>query len=178
MMKISAKKIVLNGLMVALVFLATYFTHIPSPLPGGYFNLGDTAIFAAAIVLGRNSGLLAGALGSFLADMAFGSFLFAPVTFVVKGFEGYIAGAIASCRSGKHAGELCRIMAVAAGAAVMVAGYFLAEATVLQLFDKTFGLAAAMLELPTNLAQGGLSAIVGYALSTLLLRVNVKRLLD
>ena len=173
MNSISTKRIVLNGLMIALVFLATYFTRIPTPLPGGYFNLGDTVIIIAAIVLGRKSGLLAGAVGSFLADIAYGAFIFAPITLVVKGLEGYIAGTVAHSSADNMPGETRRIVSAAVGAVVMVAGYFLAEAYILSIFNPDFGFAAAVLELVPNTIQGGVSAVVGYALSTLLVRVNI-----
>jgi len=163
--------------MIALVFLATYFTHIPTPLPGGYFNLGDTVIIIAAIVLGRKSGLLAGAVGSLLADVAFGAFIFAPITFIVKGLEGFIVGVIASSADDMH-GEANRIISVIAGAVIMVTGYFVAEAFILGAFNEAFGVTAAITELPANLIQGGISAVVGYALSVLLLKVNVRALVN
>lgn len=157
--KFSINRIAINGLMIAMVFLATYFTHIPTPIPGGYFNLGDVVIMTAAIIFGKTSGLLAGAIGSCLADIALGSFIFAPVTFVVKGLEGLTAGAVARKSSG---------VAVVLGSAVMVAGYFTAEACVLGLIDSTFGYAAAVAELVPNLVQGIASSIVAYLLSALL----------
>ena len=56
------KKLIMNGLMIALVFLATYFTRIPTMiLPGGYFNLGDAVIILAAFLLGPTGGSIAGA---------------------------------------------------------------------------------------------------------------------
>jgi uncharacterized membrane protein len=95
MNKISTKKIILNGVMIALVFLATIFTRIPGPIPPGYINFGDTVIIVAAILLGKNSGFIAGAFGSALADAIVpGGIIFAPVTFIVKGLEGYLVGRI------------------------------------------------------------------------------------
>ncbi len=97
--KISTKKIVLNGVMVALVFLTTIFTRIPGPVPPGYINFGDTVIIIAAILLGKNSGFIVGAFGPALADaIAPGGMIFAPVTFIVKGLEGYLVGKIAESR--------------------------------------------------------------------------------
>jgi len=60
----------------------------------GPFNLGDSVIIIAAVLLGRKSGFLAGAIGSSVADIAMGYQHFAPVTFVVKGFEGFVAGLV------------------------------------------------------------------------------------
>jgi uncharacterized membrane protein len=157
--KLTANKIVLNGLMIAMTFLATYFTHIPTPVPGGYFNLGDAVILTAAVLMGKTSGVVVGAIGSCLADVAYGAFIFAPVTFVVKGLEGLAAGVIARKSIAAAAGL---------GSVVMIAGYFLAEALILGLIDNAFGFAAAYAELFPNLLQGAISAVVAYILSALI----------
>jgi uncharacterized membrane protein len=175
-----ARKLALNGLFITLVFLATYFTRIPTPLPGGYVNLGDAVIMLAAACLGPAGGLTAGAAGSAIADLAAGAFLFAPVTFLVKGLEGLAVGIIITrkhtaspgasgrqCNTGVPAH--CRlVLAVAAGAVIMIAGYFLAEAFILGMFDEAFGLAAAASEFLPNLLQGASSAILGYILVVIL----------
>lgn len=173
MYRVSTKKVALNGLMMALVFLATRFTSIPGPV--GYFNIGDVVIMIAAVLLGKNSGFLAGSVGSALADLYSGYGIFAPVTFVVKGLEGYITGMIASPREGKKPGEFVKIAAVVSGAVMMIAGYFFAELYILSIFDKTFGYAAAIKDLVPNLVQGGVSTVIGYILSTLLDRSNIRR---
>lgn len=184
----SSKKMVMSSLMIALVFLATYFTRIPTPLPGGYFNLGDAVIMLAAFALGPVGGLIAGAVGSGLADIAAGALLFAPITLVVKGIEGLVVGLLAvhginapanatddhRMASGKAA-HLSTIIAAAVGAFIMVAGYFLAEAFLLGAFDEAFGLAAAVAELLPNSIQGVLSAILGYILILILSKVNLKK---
>jgi len=171
--RISTKKIALNGLMIALVFLTTYFTRLPEPIPPGYVNIGDAAIMIAAIVLGKSSGFIAGSIGSCLADLISGAFIYAPITFIVKGVEGFVIGLIMQENRKGKPGELFGIIAVVAGAAIMVAGYFLAESYILGIFDKTFGYTAAVANLPLNLVQGGVSAIIGYVLSTLLIRINI-----
>lgn len=172
----STKKIVLNGVMIALVFLGTYLTRIPTPLPGGYFNLGDAVIMVAAITLGRKSGLIAGAIGSCLADIVTGGFIFAPITFIVKGLEGYFVGVIASMgQNNAKASTAMKAVAVIVGAVIMVFGYFFAETYILGMFSTGFGLTAAVTELPANLVQGGLSAVVGYALSLALIKMNVQK---
>ena len=172
----STRKIVLNGLLIALVFLATYFTKIPTPLPGGYFNLGDSVIMLAAAFLGPIGGMIAGSAGSALADLAFGGFLFAPITFVVKGAEGLAVGLLISKMRkavGLKHGRL--IAAVVAGAVIMVAGYFLAEAFLLSAFDEAFGLMAAVAEIPYNSVQGILSAILGYILTLILSKTGIEK---
>ncbi len=175
MNRLSTKKIVLNGLLIALVFLTTIFTRVPGPIPPGYINFGDTVIIVAAVLLGRHSGLLAGAIGSFIADMAVGAYIFAPITLVVKGIEGYVIGAVARPNQESEPKEFVKIAAMVIGAAVMVFGYFFAELYLLKFFDSTFGYTAAIAELPMNLVQGGVSVVLGYVLSSLLVKVNIKR---
>lgn len=179
----SIKKLVLNSLFIALVFLTTYFTRIPTPLPGGYFNTGDAVIMLASILLGPISGMTAGAVGSALADLAAGAVLFIPITFVVKGIEGLVTGILAArfaaargTLSGINArAHLIIMLPIVAGATVMVAGYFLAEAFLLGAFDEAFGLAAAVAELLPNTIQGVASMIVAYLLVLFFTRVNIEK---
>lgn len=175
MNRISTKKMVLTGLMIAVVFLVTYFTKIPGPV--GPFNIGDAAIIVTAIVIGRTSGFAAGAIGSALADLAMGYAIFSPITFVVKGLEGYIVGVIANRSNEKGSAEYLKIVAAVAGAVIMIGGYFLAEMFVLGLFDTSFGFAKAIADLPYNVVQGGVSAAIGYILSTTLVRSGVNKLI-
>jgi len=157
----SLKKVVIDGLMIAIVFLATYFTRFPGPIPPGYINLGDAVIIVAALLFGKRNALLAGAIGSALADFAVGALIFVPVTFIVKGLEGFIMGIIVEKIGNKKVSE---IVAIVIGMAIMVFGYFIAEATFLGLLDETLGLTAAFAELPLNVVQGLACAVAGYAL--------------
>jgi uncharacterized membrane protein len=171
---ISTKKVVLNGVMIALVFLATKLTGIS--LGGVYFNIGDVAIMVSAILLGKNTGFLAGSIGSALSDLLSGAYSFyAPITFIVKGLEGYFIGMIAFSADKSKKGEFLRILAVTVGAAIMVGGYFLADTFVLGLMGKEYGLVTAFANAPFNLVQGIISIVLGYALTTMLSRTNIKK---
>ena len=169
------KRIILNGLMVATVLLVTMFTKIPGPL--GYFNIGDAAIIIAAVMLGKKSGFVAGAFGSALADVFLGYAYFAPITFFVKGLEGFVVGYIIYKAKGSKLinDEVKRILAIIAGCIIMIAGYFFAEIYILKLFSTEYGYLKAISELPFNAVQGGLSAFVGYIISTSLSRIKVLR---
>lgn len=174
----TTKFLALGGLFSALVFLATYFTAIPIPSTGGYFNLGDSIILTAAILFGPKIGFVCGAIGSSLSDLLAGYVIFAPLTFVVKGVEGLIAGYIMKRITENMAGKEMKILipvlvSSITGALFMAIGYFTGEATVLTLFDKTMGLTKAVTELPLNLLQGGLSVIVAVVLSGILRRLRV-----
>lgn len=174
MKKFNTKWIVMNGLMIALVFLVTYTTKIPGPV--GPFNIGDAVIMVTAILLGRSSGMLAGALGSAVADVAMGYAFFSPFTFIVKGLEGYVVGSIAYHGKSEGLGAGRKITGVIAGAIVMIAGYFLSEFLILPVFNKDFGLAMAIRDMvSTNLIQGGVSAATGYILSTILIKARIMK---
>ena len=170
------KKLVLNSLMIALVFLITYlpFLHIPSPAKG-YFNIGDSIIMITAILLGRKSGFIAGSIGAALADLVGGYYAYVPFTFIVKGLEGYIVGIIANKKSEKVSSRTIQIISLVAGALIMVFGYFIFQATVLTFFDETLGFAAAVAELPGNLIQGAVSAIIAYSFITLINKSNISK---
>lgn len=178
-MNISTRKTVLTALMIAIVFLLTFIVHIPSPIPGGYFNIGDAAIMITAVLLGGKSGFVAGAIGSALSDYALGYFPFVPVTFVVKGIEGYIVGAIAKKTGVQLPSTQRRIIAFVAGALIMVAGYFIFEITVVRLLlDKTLAVSAILMELPGNLIQGGISAVIAYVFTVVLDRAGALKKLN
>jgi len=176
-MKFSTRSIVLTALMIALVFVITYipFLHIPSPVPPGYFNVGDAVIMIAAILLGRKSGMAAGAIGAALADLAYGAFIFVPITFVVKGIEGYIVGLIAGRRGEESPGHIKRLLAVIAGALVIVSGYFILELTFYRMIDDSLAVAAIISEVPGNLVQGGISAVIAYIFTTIIDKTNISK---
>jgi uncharacterized membrane protein len=76
----------------AMAAVLTAFTgsFFPSPT-GGYTNIGDTAIFVAALLYGSRVGGLVGAIGPLIADLIIGY----PrwfITVIAHGGEGVIAG--------------------------------------------------------------------------------------
>ena len=65
--KISQKDIAITGMMIALVFLGTFYFKIPTAF--GYTHLGDCMIILATCLLGTKKGAVAGAFGAGLADL-------------------------------------------------------------------------------------------------------------
>ena len=61
-------QISLTAIMAALVAAVTLIVRIPNAL-GGYFNLGDVAIFAVAFTFNPVVGGLASGIGSSIADL-------------------------------------------------------------------------------------------------------------
>lgn len=162
MKKFTIIKMVLTGLMIAVVFLATRFTAIPVGI--GYFNVGDAAIMLTAVILGRNSGFVAGAFGSALSDFLSPWAYYSPITFIVKGMEGFVIGTIAYKSDYTKKGYLIRLVAISAGTVVMIGGYFLGDLFGLKFVGQSFGIAMAVNNLPLNLIQGASSMILGTIL--------------
>lgn len=88
------KKLIINALMVALVFVGTSSIRIPIPLTDGYIHGGDSMIFLAAILFGWKTGAIAGGVGSALADMIGYPHWIIP-TLIIKGLMGAIIGLLA-----------------------------------------------------------------------------------
>ncbi|BBE31261.1 hypothetical protein OSSY52_14020 [Tepiditoga spiralis] len=85
------KRIIYSGLMIALVFVATFSIKIP--IPGlGYVHPGDSMIFVAAILFGWKVGALAGGLGSAMSDLVGGYGIYVIPTLIIKAIMGAIVG--------------------------------------------------------------------------------------
>lgn len=157
-----------TALFTALVTIATMAFKVPVPATQGFINLGDTFIFAAALLWGGKSAFLAGSLGSSLADILSGYPHWAPFTFFIKGLEGYMAGYIGH-RPFSTAGRLGpAVLGLLLGGLLMAGGYFVAEVLL-------YGLPAALVELPGNAFQAGGSLMIALPLSVALRRVGLDR---
>lgn len=159
------------ALLIALTTAATMAVRIPVPRTGGYINLGDSVVYVAALLFGPVFGLVAGGIGSALADLLGGYGQYAAFTLFIKGLEGLIVGAVGWPVMRRPlplswAATALVILSVAIGGAEMIAGYFVSEAYLLHL-----GVGAAATEIPGNISQvvGGL--IVGVPVSLALRKV-------
>ena len=154
MRKITTKEIVTVALFMAMTIVMTLLIRIPTFR--GYINLGDMVLLFAALFLGKKAGFLVGGLGSALADIIAGYAFYAPITFIVKGLQGYICAWIFQ-KTGYNKPFLAAIPA----GIFMALGYFIAESFM-------YGIAGAAVSIPGNLLQG----IVG-ALGAVLLQKSV-----
>ena len=112
--------------------MGTTVIRIPLPASGGYFNLGDTFVMAAALLYGPLVGGLVGAIGPAMADaLGFPQFILA--TAVVKGLEGALMGFVA----GRSNRPLRAVSALAVGIVVLVAGYYVFEAFIYPLLAQS-----------------------------------------
>lgn len=156
------KLLVLNGLMIALVCMATMVIQIPIPMTEGYVNIGDSIIFVASILFGPISGMIAGGFGSALADILTGYSHWALFTLLIKGFEGYIVGIIVR----KNTNLIKNILATSLGVIIMVSGYLLAGTFLQGSFIVALG------SVSSNMIQGIVSIIIGIPIASYLLTVK------
>lgn len=125
----SIKEIVISGLLIAMVFIATMFINIRLPISinGGLIHLGNVILFTVSIVFGRKQGAIAGAFGMGLFDILSGWAAWAPFTFVIRGVMGFLIGSIANYNGKDGKSFLLNLFAIVAGSIWMLAGYYLAE---------------------------------------------------
>ncbi len=146
------KKLALAGVLIALVTVLTAVIHIPIPGTQGYVNLGDAVLIFTGLLLGPLFGGLTGGIGSALADLLLGYTIYVPITLVVKGLEGALAGVLMKSKLKEFPlliGMLCGLW--------MAFGYYICEIFL-------YGHLAALASVPANLGQGAVGAVVGTLL--------------
>ncbi len=153
-----------------LAFLGTTIIRVPLPATGGYFNLGDTFVMAAALLYGPVVGALVGCIGPAAAD-AIGFPQFILATAVVKGIEGALLGLLA----GPGRQTVARMAAgLAAAIVVLVGGYFVFEAFIYPWLARSIpffavtDFKAALAEIVPNLLQGAISAALAFGIARVL----------
>lgn len=157
-------KLVLAALMCAIVILLTLIV-LPLPIANGYINLGDAGLYAAVHAVGGVWGIVVSAVGSMISDLILGYSIYAPATFVIKG-----AGALVALLLTKRLRGRWRVLGLMLAGAVIAGEYFLFEGLFI-----TGGFAPALVNLPFNLIQGGVGAVLGYVLMELIERIKLKR---
>ncbi len=151
----------------ALVCLGTMIIQIPIPL--GYVHLGDAVILLVSVLLGPGAGLVAGGLGSALADLLTGYPQWVPVTLLIKAWMGFAVGILAA---GKPLGSGSAFLAACAGLLSMVAGYVVGGVIL------TGSLAAGAAQIPGLTAEGIFAMVLFYGAGSLLEKAKVRRILE
>ena len=154
MKKMSVQKLCINALMIALVCVTTAVIQIPIPL--GYMHLGNVMILVAGVFFGPVTGLLAGGIGSALADLLTGFAVWVIPTLVIKSIMGYAIGRIAWGNAKTLQHNMLRIaIGNIIGIIIMVAGYTIFGSIL-------YGSIAAGLEQVPGLVTEGILAIVVF----------------
>lgn len=163
------RKMTHSAVFAALICVATIVIQIPSPMTG-YVNLGDAVVLLAAFSLGFPYGGAAAGIGSALADMVTGYFIYAPGTFLIKGAMAFAAYPIyIKCRAAKMPVIASAVLAGIVAEGIMVFGYFLYAALILG-----NGLSAAS-SVPGNIMQGVAGIVISSVLGAVLEKKRVGR---
>jgi uncharacterized membrane protein len=147
------------------VAVTTLLFVVPIPATSGYFNLGETIIYIAALLLGPLVGAVAGA-GASIAD-ALVAAQFAPGTLAIKALEGAIVGFLFKKLYRKTKSTVISAsIAIVIGGLEMVLGYFLYETLVLG-----YPVTLALLEVPFNIIQMAVGLVVAVPVTIAVLRI-------
>ena len=166
----TAKFVTINALSISLVFVSTMAIQIPIPL--GYMHLGNTCILLTAALFGPTTGLLAGGIGSALADLLTGYTQWVLPTLLIKSIMGFAIGYLAWGKEKKlHMASVRTLLASIAGVAVMIAGYTIAGAVM------NGSIYTGLLQVPGLTLEGIIGMAIFYVIGFVLERANVFRLL-
>ncbi|MBO5295419.1 MAG: ECF transporter S component [Clostridia bacterium] len=158
--------VVFSAMFCALVFAATMIA-VPTGLVGNV-NLGDGVLLLCAWMLGGPWAVASAALGAALADLAAGYAIYAPATLVIKALM--VVAVLFVCRAMEGlrlSARLSRVLSAICAELIMLVGYFLYEAFVLQ-----YGLAATA-NIPFNAVQGALGIVLSLVLYEVLERAGI-----
>lgn len=156
MKKMDAKQITLAALAIAVVCVSTMVIQIPIPL--GYMHLGNCCILLFGVFFSRAIGMLAGGVGSCLADLLSGYPQWILPTLIIKGIMGYAIAALSKDKSGSvHMASWRTLLASVVGIIIMIAGYTVAG-TIL------YGsVASGLAQVPGLAMEGVLGMVLFYA---------------
>ena len=153
------KTLVTSALFAALICVATMVVKIPSPLKG-YINLGDCMVLVSAFLLPPVYSFFAAALGSALADIFSGYFVYAPATFIIKGLVALSAFFVFKKLSKKTKEEVAEIFSGIVAETIMVIGYYIFEGFM-------YGFVASAVNILPNVFQG----VAGIVLGVILIKI-------
>ena len=161
--------IAITAMLVALVFIATLFVNIKLPIKanGGLVHLGTAMLFIAAILFGPKKGAIAGTAGMGLFDVVGGWLIWAPITIVARGLQGFIVGKIAWANGRKGDSFLLNIVAMVVSMPIMLAVYYIGEVI---LYNNWI---APLASIPGDIIQNMLGLIVAIPVCLFLKKIRI-----
>ncbi len=142
------KRMVFAALFTALTCVSTMAIRIPTPGTSGYVHLGDALVILCAAFLDPAYAFLAAGLGSAMADLLGGYFIYVPITFVIKGLIALLGSLVMHSKSSFNIKPTVKVIICGVIDIVLVAGgYFVCESFL-------YGAAASLLSVPANCIQG------------------------
>lgn len=167
-MKMTTKELCIQGLLTALVTVCTMVFQIPVSATQGYVHLGDSMILLIGVFFGWRYGMVAGGVGSALADLLSGYAHWAPFTLVIKGVMGLLIGLVSDFAGRQEKFFTARnLLASVVGILWMVFGYFIGGG----ILKSSFAVAAT--SIPENFVQGIAGAIIFFIVGTAFYKAKV-----
>ncbi|MFA1710496.1 ECF transporter S component [Peribacillus frigoritolerans] len=159
--------LIITAMLIALVFVSTFFLNIKLPIAanGGLVHLGTAMLFIASILFGPKKAALAGAIGMGLFDIVGGWTLWAPITIVARGLQGYIVGKIAWSKGRNGTSIPFNVIATIVSIPFMIAVYYIGEGI---LYGNWI---APLTSIPGDLVQNILGIIVAVPVCVALKKV-------
>lgn len=154
------KQLTTSALFMALTCIATMIIKLPTPGTGGYVHLGDAFVILSGILLGPVYGAIAGGIGSALADLLGGYFIYVPITFIIKAAMAAGVGFIYHKLAKNLHNQSVKCILCGVYAAILVAAGYL-------FFESFMYGSAALASVPANFGQG----VSGLVISTILLPI-------
>lgn len=158
-MDLSLKRITKIAMMAAIIFVCTYTFKVPIAITGGYTHLGDCAIFAGVMILGRKDGTVAAAVGAALSDLLGGFLIWVIPTFVIKGVMAFVMGTVVEKVLPEKKGNW--LLGAILGGILQIIGYQLVKIVLISP-------AAALATIPTITAQTVAGIVISAAVITVL----------
>ncbi|WP_102692192.1 ECF transporter S component [Rummeliibacillus pycnus] len=160
-------ELILSAMCIALVFVATLMLNIKLPITanGGLVHLGTAMLFIVSILFGPKTGAIAGAFGMGLFDLVSGWTMWAPITFVSRGLQGYIAGKIAWSNGRKGNSIGINLLATIVSMPPMMAVYYIGEGI---LYGNWI---APVASIPGDLVQNMLGLIISIPVCAFLKKI-------
>lgn len=170
-MKNKTSLLTINALSIALVCITTMWPQIPIPL--GYMHLGNTLILLVAFYFGPVTGLLAGGVGSALADLLTGYAMWCLPTLIIKGIMGFAIGFIAH-KNGRieSVKKMSTVIGSIVGIVVMIVGYFIGGSI---LYGS---IAVGATQIPGLTFEGVLGMAIFFILAFSMEKAKVPRLIE
>lgn len=170
MEKWNAKKLAVDALAIALVCVATMVIQIPIPL--GYMHLGNCCILLVSAYFGNVTGLLAGGIGSAMADLLSGYPQWIVPTLIIKGIMGYAIAKIAYRENEEtRMFSVKTFLGAAAGIVIMVVGYTLAGCV---LYGSV---ASGLAQVPGLTTEGIIGILLFYVIGFAFEKAKIQKLI-
>ena len=160
------KRMTTTALFIALTCIATMIIKLPTPGTGGYVHLGDAFVILSGILLGPIYGAIAGGIGSALADLLGGYFIYTPITLIVKAAMAAGVGLIYHHFAKNIHKPVIKCILCGIYATILVSGGYL-------FFESFMYGSAALASVPANICQGLSGLIISMILLPVLQKIQI-----